>query len=281
MAFSAHVELGPNSNSNQLARARCDATVGQAMTVAERSRLCLLGGFSLTVDDAMVSLSPHLQRLLALLSLSEASVARRYVCGALWGDSTEQHAHGSLRSALWKLRESHLDVIELVGDSLRLSAAVEVDVRTTTRMASRLLRGQFEEEALQLLEPNLLSELLPGWYDEWVLVERERHRQLSLHALEALCEHLINQSRFGPAVLAGLAAVSREPLRESGYRVLMKAYLAEGNAFEAMCTFDRYATVAARELGIAPSPRISSLLDHVVRLDTADDCGDHRSLTPR
>jgi DNA-binding SARP family transcriptional activator len=251
------------------------------MTAAQRFRLCLLGGFSLMVGDDMVSLSPHLQRLLALLSLSEASLARRYVGGALWGDSTEQRAHGSLRSALWKLRDSSLDVIELVGDSMRLSADVHVDVREATGLARGLLRGHFEDEALQLLEPALLSELLPGWYDEWVLVERERHRQLSLHALEALCEHLIGQSRFGPAVLAGLAAVSREPLRESAYRVLMKAYLAEDNTYEAIRTYDRYVAVATRELGIGPSPQMSSLLDHVVRWGASGFTCDHQALTPR
>ena len=251
------------------------------MTTAQRLRLRMLGGFSLTVGDDMVSLSPHLQRLLALLSLSEAALGRHYVGGALWGDSTEQRAHGSLRSALWKLRDSSLDVIELVGDSMRLSAEVDVDVREATRLARGLLRGHFEEAALQLLEPALFGELLPGWYDEWVLVERERHRQLSLHALEALCEHLVGQSRFGPAVLAGLAAVSREPLRESGYRVLMKAYLAEGNTYEAIRTYDRYVVVATRELGIGPSPQMRSLLNDVVRCGTAIFTGNHQTLTPR
>jgi DNA-binding SARP family transcriptional activator len=251
------------------------------MTTAQRVRLCMLGGFSLTVGADMVSLSPHLQRLLALLSFSEAALCRRYVGGALWGDSSEQRAHGSLRSALWKLRDSSLDIVELVGDSIRLSAEVHVDVREAARLARGLLRGHFEEDALQLLEPALLSELLPGWYDEWVLVERERHRQLSLHALEALCEHLIDQSRFGPAVLAGLAAVSREPLRESAYRVLMKAYLAEGNTYEAMRTYDQYAAVAARELGICPTPQMSSMLNHVARWGTPDFTENHQTLTAR
>lgn len=241
----------------------------------------MLGGFSLTVGDEMVSLSPHLQRLLALLSFSEAALGRRYVGGALWGDSTEQRAHGSLRSALWKLRDSSLDVVELVGDSIRLSAEVHVDVREAARLGRGLLRGHFEEDALQLLEPALLSELLPGWYDEWVLVERERHRQLSLHALEALCEHLIERSRFGPAVLAALAAVSREPLRESAYRVLMKAYLAEGNTYEAMRTYDQYAAVAARELGIGPTQQMSSLLNHVEVCRTSGFTANHQTLTAR
>jgi len=235
------------------------------MTLVRRPYLALLGGFSLHVGGGIVGLPPHLQRLLALLSLSDAVLARHYVGGALWGDSTERHAHGSLRSALWKLRDSGLELIEHVGDSLRLSGEVDVDVRLATHLARNLMNGSFEEKTLELLEPPLLSELLPGWYDDWVLVERERYRQLSLHALELLCEQLTGQSRFGLAVLAGLAAVSREPLRESGYRALMRAYLAEGNASEAMRSYDRYCLVAARELGIGPSLQMRSLLEQVAQ----------------
>lgn len=250
------------------------------MTAPQSPRLYLLGGFSVQIGDETVSLPTYLQRLLALLALSQVALPRHYVGGALWGDSTERRAHGSLRSALWKLRDSGLDVVELVGDSLRLSAGVQVDVRRVTRVAGALVRGCFEEGALELLEPALLNELLPGWYDEWVLVERERHRQLSLHALEALCEHLIGQSRFGPAVLAGLAAVSREPLRESGYRALMKAHLAEGNTWEALRNYDKYAAIAAHELGIRPSQQMSSLLDQIKGSHHLIDQA-HRSLTPR
>ena len=235
------------------------------MTLPQRPRLALLGGFSLQLGSEVVNLSPHLQRPLALLSLSDAPLARHYAAGALWGDSTERHALASLRSALWKLRDNGLELIEHVGDTLRLSGQVDVDVRRATHLARDLMRGRFEEQALGLLEPPLLSELLPGWYDDWVLVERERYRQLSLHAFELLCEHLTEQSRFGPAVLAGLAAVSREPLRESGYRALMKAYLAEGNVCEAMRSYDQYTLIAARELGIGPSPQMRALLDRVAQ----------------
>lgn len=250
------------------------------MTLPRRSRLALLGGFSLQFDDEVVGLAPHLQRLLALLALSDAGLSRGYVGGVLWGDSTERHAHGSLRSALWKLRDSSLELIEHRGDSLRLSGQVDVDVRRATHLARDLMHGCFEEKALELLEPPLLSELLPGWYDDWVLVERERCRQLSLHALELLCEHLTEQSRFGPAVLAGLAAVSREPLRESGYRALMKAYLAEGNVCEAMRSHDRYTLIAARELGIGPSPQMRSLLDQIAKHRKPVIVPIHRALTP-
>jgi DNA-binding SARP family transcriptional activator len=128
-------------------------------------------------------------------------------------------------------------------------------------LSRALMSGCFDEEVVTaLLEPRFCCELLPGWYDEWVLVERERYRQLNLHALESLCEHLTAARRYGVAVLAGLAAIDREPLRESAHRALMKVHLAEGNVGEAIRRYRLYETIAARDLGVAPSTMMRSLL---------------------
>jgi DNA-binding SARP family transcriptional activator len=245
-----------------------------------RPRLALIGEFALQINGDRVSVAPHLQRLLALLSLSDTALSRRHVSGVLWGDSTEKHARGSLRSTLWKLGDIGHHLVENAGESLRLHPAVDVDVRRAKRLARDMLHGRFEEEALELLEPSLLNELLPGWYDGWILAEREMHRQISLHALECLCEHLTRQSRFGPAVVAGLATVSRDPLRESGYRALMKAYLAEGNSWEAIRTYYKYASIAAQELGVGPSPQMRSLFDKLPQLHEPVPKGTQAALTP-
>jgi DNA-binding SARP family transcriptional activator len=226
-----------------------------------RPRLTLLGGFALHVGDGATALPGGSQRLLALLALHDSPLSRGYVAGMLWGDSTEAHAHGSLRSALWKLRIAGLHVVEPRGDGLELATDVGVDMRRVTRLARALVAGHFEEDTVALLEPRFCCELLPGWYDDWVLVERERHRQLSLHALEALCDHLTSARRYGAAVLAGLAAVDREPLRESAHRALIKVYLAEGNLGEAIRRFEHYRALAARELGVEPSPMMRGLLE--------------------
>ena len=120
-----------------------------------------------------------------------------------------------------------------------------------------------------MLAPQLLAELLPGWYDEWVLLERERHRQIRLHALEQLCERLTAEGRYGAAVLAGLAAVAIEPLRESAERTLMRTYLAEGNPGEAIRRHERYRRLVSRELGVGPSPLMRSLVEEIMQADAS------------
>lgn len=245
-------------------RPRAVAQTPAVVTPLSIARLNLLGGFGLQVAEEPVALSPSPQRLVAFLALHETAVGRDYVAGMLWGDSTEAHAHGSLRSALWKLRAMGLGIIGQRGNSLELTPNVEVDARRASALARALIAGCYSHESMDLLEPHLTSEILPGWYDDWILVERERHRQLSLHALEALCDHLTEAGRYGPAVLAGLAAVDREPLRESTHRALCRAHLAEGNLGEAIRRYQHYERLAALEIGVAPSPMFRALLDGMI-----------------
>ena len=59
-------------------------------------------------------------------------------------------------------------------------------------------------------------ELLPGWYDDWVLAVRARLQLRLLHALEELSRLLRRAGRTAAAVEAMHVAVLAEPLRESG-----------------------------------------------------------------
>ena len=103
------------------------------------------------------------------------------------------------------------------------------------------------------------GELLPDWYDDWVMIERERLRQLRLHALEIVCRRLAAMRLFGPAVDAGLAAVLDEPLRESAQRALIEAHLAEGNRSEAIRQYNSYRERLYTELRLEPSPGLRRL----------------------
>ena len=68
----------------------------------------------------------------------------------------------------------------------------------------------------------LSTDLLPDWYDDWVVIENEAWRQLRLHALEVLETRLAESGRMGEAIHAAVAVVNMEPLRESAQATLIR-----------------------------------------------------------
>jgi len=228
--------------------------------VAGAHRIGLLEGFEVVRDGEPVYLPLSAQRVLAFLALQIRPVRRLYVAGALWLEVNEQRANASLRTALWRLAQTVCHVVEATPTHLALADDVEVDVVAARRMAESVIAGASSSD---LDRSGLLchaGEILPGWYDDWVLIEREHFRQLRLHALESICEQLTVAGRFGEAAEAGAAAVKAEPLRESSHRLLIKAFLAEGNRVEALRQYEQFRELLDRQLGLAPSPLMDDLM---------------------
>jgi hypothetical protein len=80
-------------------------------------------------------------------------------------------------------------------------------------------------------------------------------RQRVLHRLEALSHRLTKAGQHAEAVEAALAAVSVEPLRESGQHALIQARLAEDNWVEARCHYELYRQLARRQVVRSGVPR--------------------------
>jgi len=206
-----------------------------------------------------VRLAPSAQRLVAFLALQRRAVQRIYVAGTLWVDSSQEAANASLRTALWRVRRPHLRLVEASATHLALSSTVIVDLHETAAVAHRVTRQGATVEETDLDELALAGELLPDWYEDWVVLERERFRQMRLHALEALCNELASQGRYGEAVEAGLAAVAAEPLRESAHRAVMRAHLAEQNRGEALRQYAAFERLLREQLGLEPSLEMEKL----------------------
>jgi len=221
-------------------------------------RLSLLGGFELTGCGRRMPVAQGSQRLVAFLALQTRPVLRQYVAGTLWPHKNEERATANLRTVLWRL--SPLEVVDVGPSQLRLAPTVSVDLSDALAAAARLLDPAVPFDDVGFDDSLLACELLPDWYDDWVATERERIRQLRLHALEALCVRRTQQGRPAAAVAAGLAAVAAEPLRESSHRVLVEAHLSEGNQAEALRQYLHYRDLLRDNLGVEPSPRITSLV---------------------
>jgi DNA-binding SARP family transcriptional activator len=247
---------------------------------ASRLQLSLLSGFELRDGRAAVSLPLAAQRLVAFVALHGKPVLRGFVAGNLWSEFSDEQASRSLRTALWRVRKHAREVVTVSESHVGLGEEVAVDVFQTTEYARRLLRG--DADCVDAVKPSQFAgDLLPDWYDEWVVMERERFRQLRLHALEALCVRFTSLGRYPDAVEAGLAAVAGEPLRESANLALVRAHLAEGNVSEALRCYDRFRLQLHVELAIAPSRRAREVIESACLPEVAVDCDGANELESR
>lgn len=208
------------------------------------------------------------QRLLAFLALHPRPLLRPYVAGTLWPETSEERAHASLRSALWRLHGCGYRLVEASGPRLKLGTVVTVDLQASEALARRVL-DEADEDAI-VADPSLLfADLLPDWYEDWVLLEQERFRNLRLRSLETLCDRLMRAGRLGQAFEVGLAALAAEPLRESAHRALVRIHLAEGNAGEALRQYRLCRRLLGEKLGIGPSEQMERLVSSVTAAETA------------
>jgi DNA-binding SARP family transcriptional activator len=225
-------------------------------------QLRLLNAFELVADGRTITLPMTVRRLIALLAIKRSSVLRHHLAGVLWVKSSEERAHASLRSALWQLQRSSLDVVQVSRNQLRLHDEVRVDVREAETLA-KLVLDRLDPAGLHVDPATLGGDVLPDWYDDWVLIEREHFRQLRLRALETLCLRLTDVGRLDDALAAGLQAFAGEPLRESVHRALVGVHVADGNAAEAIRQFRLCRRLLRENLGIEPSMRIKEQMREV------------------
>jgi DNA-binding SARP family transcriptional activator len=228
---------------------------------ARAPHLRLLRTFELTHTDTSVPVTLAGQRLLAFLALANRVVQRTYAAGSLWLDATDRQASARLRTTLWRLpRPGGFALVEATASCLRLNTGVTVDLWQRDLLAARLI-DDGGDVGLGELDPSLFfDDVLPDWYDDWVVLERERYRQMRLHALEALCLHLAARRRYARALQAGLAAVAAEPLRESAHRAVISVHLAEGNSSEAARVYQSYRDLLGETMGLRPSAAMLALL---------------------
>ena len=100
--------------------------------------------------------------------------------------------------------------------------------------------------------------------DDWVIIERERFRQLRLHAMDVIGARLVASGLCYDALRVGLAATGTDPLRESAHR-LVRVHLIQGNVAEAIREYQRYAQPLRTELDGRPSQAMRELLAPYVR----------------
>lgn len=225
--------------------------------------LTLLCCWQLRHNGERVEVGSRQKRLITALALLGAR-PRHFLAGLLWPDSSEPQAAGNLRASLFRI--SH-DLPHLVqpADPLELCDGVSVDVQRVHRLITEVMvvdspphgHDDLPTDTSDVLRA---AELLPGWYEDWVLQEQDRLQQQRVEALETLARHHLAVRDLAAAMDAARAATALDPLRESAQLILVRGHLAEDNPASALRVYQHFRHNLGSELGIAPSPRFAELL---------------------
>lgn len=200
-------------------------------------------------------------RLLAFLALRPGVTDRCTIAGTLWPEVDEARAAGNLRTALWRLNALPMRLATVTRSTTALLPDVQVDAQLLGAWAVRMISGNHTTEDVAHVPWDISGvELLPGWQDEWIVLERERLRQRLLHALEVLAGRLVAAGRCAEAIEVALVAVHADGLRESAQRALISAHLAEGNCAEARRCYREHREHLARELGVRPTASLAAMV---------------------
>lgn len=232
--------------------------------VGRSLRLALLGAWSLHADGANVAMSANGQRLLSFLAL-RGRTPRDHVAGVLWPENDDQSALANLRTTLWRVRRRVPGAIIGNQQEIELAPQMVVDVHGLISAGQSLTQNSpAEVVGLDCTDLGRAlarhAALLPGWYEDWVEVERERLQQLQVHALEVAAERLVQTKQLATALEVAQAATTVEPFRESAHRAVVTVLLHQANTAQALRHYQRYEQLLDRELGIEPSNRLQELI---------------------
>lgn len=226
-----------------------------------RLNLTLLG-------DALAHLGPgsplrlrtrKAQALLAYLALPLGQPhSREKLADVLWGGQSPMQARSRLRETLFVLRRTLAPAdppcLTVTGETVALRAdAVDADVASFERFvkagderslarAADLYRGDFLAALAFRGTP----------FEDWLMVERERLRELALETLARLLARQRARGAPEAALQTALRLVALDPLQEPIHRTLMRLYADLGRRASALQQYQLCVGILQRELGIEP-----------------------------
>lgn len=218
----------------------------------------------------------RLQLLLAYITLRrDLALSRQQIAFLFWPDSAEKQAFTNLRKLLFLLRQA-LPAVDHILSLTSETVAWRSDPSFTLDVAdfeAAFQRGESSDSPIAKITAyqNAIlcygGDLLAGFYDEWVLVERERLRSMYASALTRLAELYEAQRAYADALICAQRLLGQDSLQESSHRLLMRLHLLNGDRAAALRVYHTCATLLREELGVDPSPATEELYQRLLWLE--------------
>jgi DNA-binding SARP family transcriptional activator len=227
-----------------------------------------------------IKLTRDIQALLAYLLIQRHRIHSREVLASIfWGENTQEKSHGSLNTALWKLKKLLEPEGIAAGTYLINSHSHEVgfnresqywlDVEIFEEKTNYLLTSDWQtvnESHAHELKKSLgfyKGDLLEGFYQDWALHERERLRALYLKGLIYLLQYCEFHGMYEQAIAYGQQILDLNPLQEEIHREMMRLYLESGQRALALRQYEICRATLAKELGISPMEDTQALYTQI------------------
>src|SRR5215216_5711427 len=226
----------------------------------------LLGTFEVHHSEKPINIASRpAQSLFAYLILSAGTSHRREkLAGMLWPDSLEETARDNLRHALWRMRkalEAASSVRFLHADDLTIGFESSSEYWLDTAALEKLSDSASADELMAVLSA-YQGELLPGFYDEWVVLEREHLYSIFEHHMARLMSLLQDEKRWLDILDWGERWIKLGQKPEPAYRALMSAHAAKGDMSKVAATYER-CVKSLKEYGFEPSEQTRALYERL------------------
>lgn len=206
------------------------------------------------------------RRLWAYLVLERhRPVGRDELAEALWGDDAPDAWDASLNALVSRLRTVLRPVsgVTLVGEvgryTLRVPDEAVVDIercwKGLLRAEAALRQGQLALATAESLIARAITArgFLAGESAPWIESRRKVLRDTRLQATELAGEAALRGGGHAEAERIARESIQLDPLRESGYRLLMRALAAGGNGAQALRVMQECRAVLQAQVGASPS----------------------------
>lgn len=242
-------------------------------------RMTLLGPVVISQSEQEITgfRSRKALALFVYLACTQGSQQRESLADLLWGECSQQ-ALSNLRTALVHLRDRVGDCLQSTQGHLTLNPqfsywvdAIELQQQLGVLLTNRSRRltpsvAEQVELALQLYKGDFLAGFHiqnAPYFEEWVLMERERLRRLVIEGYQCLVAFYKTHGEYK----AGLRSVDRwlalDRLDEIGHSQRIYLLAADGQRSAALAHYETCRRILKDELGVAPAEQTRLLYEQI------------------
>lgn len=244
-------------------------------------RIELFGGLRATQgDQTLTRFRTHKEALLLayLAFYSGRTHAREFLMEMLWPDADLDAGRNRLRMTLATLRRQ-LEPPGVPANSLLIADRVHVslhpdafttdvqDFEAALKAASHAVSETERVVSLQQAIDLYRGELLPGYYEDWVLTEQRRLADACISALERLVTILEKEGQGERGIEVAHRLMRADPLREESCLALMRCYVASGRPADALHQYRELESRLQEKLGETPSESLRALAQQIERTE--------------